>query len=111
MTVAKRKSGKVSQQSASHTSMSVTKAVRDRTIGPSAQEPAEVLRSILDDPTVTVAEKINAAKALDAIQKRGADRHGGRASRMSRVELQEAIAQLRSLMAAQGIDKSGKASP
>jgi hypothetical protein len=79
--------------------------------GPSAQEPADILRAILSDPTVTIPEKINAAKALDAIQKRGAEAREGRASRMSRADLVEEIARVRSLLATQGIEKAGKVTP
>jgi hypothetical protein len=68
--------------------------------GLTVQEPAEILREILADPTVTVAEKINAAKALDAIQKRGAEAREGRASRMSRGDLVAEIARVRSLLGA-----------
>jgi hypothetical protein len=68
--------------------------------GFTVQEPAEILREILADPTVTVAEKINAAKALDAIQKRGAEAREGRASRMSRGDLVAEIARVRSLLGA-----------
>jgi hypothetical protein len=69
-------------------------------VAPATQEPAEILREILADPTVTVAEKINAAKALDAIQKRGAEAREGRASRMSRGDLVAEIARVRSLLGA-----------
>jgi hypothetical protein len=88
---------------ASHTSMSVTESVPDwgaSFVAPATQEPAEILREILADPTVTVAEKINAAKALDAIQKRGAEAREGRASRMSRGDLVAEIARVRSLLGA-----------
>lgn len=69
-------------------------------VATATQEPSEVLRAILDDPTVTTAEKINAAKALDQIQKRGADRHGGRASRMTRAEIQGEIDKVRAILSA-----------
>jgi hypothetical protein len=80
----------------------VSPTKRDSTIsdGFTQQEPSEILREILADPTVTVAEKINAAKALDAIQKRGAEAREGRASRMSRGDLVAEIARVRSLLGA-----------
>jgi hypothetical protein len=62
---------------------SVTVGIVPGFVAPATQEPAEILREILADPTVTVAEKINAAKALDAIQKRGAEAREGRASHVS----------------------------
>jgi hypothetical protein len=111
MTKRKASQSRGSQPQGSQEGMSGTERDSAISYDPSAQEPADILREILSDPTVTIPEKINAAKALDAIQKRGAEARDGRASRMSRADLVGEIARVRSLLAGQSIEKAGKAAP
>ena len=79
-------------------------------VSQTANSPVDVLRAVLNDPLATTPEKINAAKALDAIERKGGGSQD-RLSRLTRQEIAEEIARVRALISVQAIDKSGVAAP
>lgn len=58
---------------------------------------SDVLRGVLTDPDATTNEKINAAKALDAIERRGGG-DAGDFQAMTLAEIDAEIARVRALL-------------
>lgn len=70
-------------------------------------ESAEFFRSILNGRKASTAEKIQAAKALDAIERRaGAGSTIDDVSSMDLADLDAEIARVKAILDAQGIDKA-----
>ena len=70
-------------------------------------DSAEFLRGVLADHDASIAEKINAAKALEQIERRaGAGSQAGLFD-MTLEELNDEIAQVRALILKQGVEITG----
>ena len=74
-------------------------------------EAAEILRAVLTDHDTSTTEKINAAKALDAIERRAGALTDGDLSSMTLADIDAEIAHVRALIASQGVEKKGKLVP